>query len=159
MTTDLSFESLDFCLHLLYLADFDSRMSIHKYYLVSTTFVNSSLMTNKHARLNHRAPARPKTFINNSSLSRAIIRYICIERFTHTDQMVLGCTTGSVFIKTSSLLHHLYRDTTSYYYYHHYYYWFQTNFFVSTRNLRQLERILFLSGFVVHFSFLVFIFH
>ena len=137
MTTDLSFESRDFCLHLLHLADFDSRMSIHKYYFVSTTFVNSSLMTNKHARLNHRAPARPKTFINNSSLSHAIIRYICIERFTHTDQMVLGCTTTSVFIKTS-LLHHLYRDTTSYYYYHHpYYYWFHSEFLLFMVSYKQ----------------------
>ena len=38
-------------------ADFDSSMSLHKYYFVSTTFSDSSLMMTGPARPNHGEPA------------------------------------------------------------------------------------------------------
>ena len=52
---------------LLHLADFDSSMLLNKYYLVSTTFLSSSLMTTGPVRPNHGTPPGRETFITHSS--------------------------------------------------------------------------------------------
>ena len=85
---------------LSHLDDFGSSMSLHKYYLVSITFLDSSFMKTNPACPNHGTPASRETFNIHSSLIHAVITYIYIGHFIHRGKQILVCTTTSVFIET-----------------------------------------------------------
>ena len=70
---------------LSHLADFRSRLSLRKYYLLSTTCFDSSLITTGPACPNHGSAAAIETFNIHSSLIHVVIRYICIGHFTHIE--------------------------------------------------------------------------
>ena len=67
---------------LSHLADFDSRMSLLKYYLESTTFFGLQLDDDRVHAPNHEIPVGQEIFIIHSSLIHTIIRYISIGHFT-----------------------------------------------------------------------------
>ena len=85
---------------LSHLDDFGSSMSLHKYYLVLTTFLDSSFMKTNSACPNDGTPASRETFNIHSSLIHVVIRYICIGYFIYRGKWILVCTTTSVFIET-----------------------------------------------------------